>query len=117
MVRSFTPDHGMRDSPQIFVPDIRMRQQLRDRVTFEYLRCKSFRSCFRGNGLGAVLAKLRYLSLIIWIRPGTTRTIKPIFLIDLQERLKTALDPHVAEAELCRLINCDEPGSRFRTFT
>ena len=66
----------------------------------------------RGHGLGAVLAKLGRLSLAVRIRPGAARAVEAVLLVEIQQRLEAALDPHFAGASTHRLPDRREARCR-----
>src|SRR5581483_1626916 len=83
-IRIFSANHRMRDAAEAFQPKIGLTEHFGNRVLRENFRSQSPGGRFRGDGLGAVLAKLGELAFAIGIGPRTTRAIKAILLVELE---------------------------------
>ncbi len=113
MVGAFAADHRMRDAAQLFEPDVALFEHFGDRMAGEDRGRQSFGGRFGGDGLGAVFAKLGHFAMAVGIGPRAARAIEAVFLIDFEQRLKAALDPHFLEAEVGRFVNGYKSRCRF----
>ena len=78
----------MPNPTQLLEVDIRLVDQLGDRMLGEYFRRQPLGGRFRCNRLGPVLTELGSLTFTVGARPGAVRTIESVFLIQLEESLK-----------------------------
>ena len=81
MSRASAKHHRVCDSTLFTEPVIGFVGQISHTPLSEKLRSYTFGRGFVGHVLGAILAKLNMRSVTIRFRPGTTWTIKTIFLV------------------------------------
>src|ERR1041385_5118415 len=117
LTRTAVAQHRMRDPTLLLEPAIAPAEKIRNGVLCEELRIRAGEGGFARDGLRAVLAELRGLSIAVRIRPRTARTIETVLLVQFEERAKRSPDSHLAEPVSRRLVNGREPRRRFVTPT
>ena len=76
--------HRVRQAPLLVEPHVALRQQLGDRMLREELGRDARARRLGGHRLGAVLAELGRLSLVVGIRPGAARAVEAVLLVEVQ---------------------------------
>lgn len=84
------PDHRTDEASLLPEPIIRLPAQLLKGMSLEKFFGDDGGGGFVGDGFDAVFTKLGDGPRTIGIGPATARAIKPLLLIDLQERLATS---------------------------
>src|SRR6266498_2086862 len=95
MSRISRQHHRLRDPALLSKPMIGFIGEIGDAPLPKKFRSYAFGCRFIRDMLRAVFAKLRVRALAVRLGPGTTRTIEPILLVELQERTHAACDAHL----------------------
>src|ERR1700687_3345364 len=95
-----TKNHGLSDASLFAQPIIRFFGEVGDTPLSEKFRRLAFGCGFVCDVLGPILAKLGMRPLIIRLRPGATRAVKPILLVQLQKRAYSPCHAHFAPGSL-----------------
>src|SRR5216684_7500033 len=98
MICLLAQNHRMRDAPLRVQPLIGLLPKRCDAPLFEKLRCESLGRRFVGNVLSAFFAEFEMRALAVRLRPGATRTIDAVRLIQLQKRAGPADWAHLFES-------------------
>src|SRR5689334_11979190 len=112
MRRSGAEDHWLGEAPLLLQPIIRLLRQLRHGMRRKEFRGDSATVRLVCDGLGAVLTKVEMRPLAIWVRPGTAGAVETVFLIQLQQRQRSADDPGFAPS-IVKAGNDSVDSSRF----
>ena len=92
------PHHGRRQTALRVKPVVRLRGQILDGMLGEELRSDAlFRRLVR-DCLGAILAKLEDLPLLIRAGPRAALTIKPVHVVNLQKSFGRSYRTHLPDA-------------------
>src|SRR6266851_2008148 len=89
--------HRTSQSPLLVQPVIRLLAQLRDTITGKEIRRDTLSGRLVGHRLGAILAELKRMPVVIRIRPCTARTVEPGLLINREPRASHPNWAHLAE--------------------
>src|SRR6266404_350129 len=92
-----TKYHWTSQSPLLVQPVVRLLAQLRDTIAGKKFRPDAGGSRLVGHRLGAILAELKRMPVVIRIRPRTARTVEPGLLINRQPRASHPHRSHLAE--------------------
>src|SRR6267142_4137599 len=101
------------ESSLLVQPVIRLLAQLGDTITGEEFRRDTLSRRLVGHRLGPILAKLKRMPVVIWIRPRTAGTIEPILLVNRQPRASHSHRAHLAKPVTKRMNNSGYPSSYF----
>ena len=89
----------MRQPPLLPEPPVVVAVQLGDRVLGEEGGADATDRRLFGDGLGAVLAELGDVPFVLF-GPGASGAVEPVLLVDLQQGLRGARDPHLVDRDL-----------------
>jgi hypothetical protein len=92
-------DHRMRQPPLLTEPPVVVPVQLGDRVLGEELGSDAANRRLFGDGLGAVLAELRDVTLVLF-GPRASGAVEAVLLVDLQQGLRGSRDAHLVDRDL-----------------
>src|SRR5580658_2557642 len=92
------PHHGRSQASLLIEPIVRFSRQICDRILCEEVRPDALLRGLVGHGLGAVLAKLKSLPVLVGTRPCTTLAVEPRDFVDLQESFSRSNRTHFTNA-------------------
>src|SRR2546423_7964469 len=91
----------MSDASLLIKPKIGLLRKVRDGPFRKELRRHPFLSRFIGNVLCAFFTEFKMRALAVRLRPGASRAIDSLLLIQLQQRPRAIDDTHLAPGKLC----------------
>src|ERR1700687_941770 len=105
-----TKYHRTSESPLLVQPVVRLLAQLRDTIAGKEFRRDPRSGRLVGHRLGAILAKLKRMPVVIGIRPRTARTVETCLLVHREPCASHPASAHISEPISNRMDYRRYPG-------